>query len=342
MNKTRVKNQTLGSIFSKLYCRYDFIAFPAGPFQIAGINAFIMKLNEEYGCNKIKGIVVYYSDRMWNKDDAFPEFADIDMIRVCGKGEPSIIALIIRKIGMLCRRDECYSPLFILAAGGVNYKIISRARLYTNRAITWVYLAHGIYTSKQYHFHRYFIPREIFARVIGVRIMDFELMKKNSTRILYNNCKWYKKVFEEDNCGILKDENNPYVIYIGTTENEKTKEVSREVMELISSRGYKVYIKAHPNHMNDEIGFDGLHSLPSEYSIESIVGGAKRKPNMLIGWDSNAMITCSIFWDIPSLSLLELYIPDAEKGQRERSIQIIDAIEKGSFPNVRPYSEKYI
>lgn len=153
------------------------------------------------------------------------------------------------------------------------------------------------------HYHRQVLKtriRECIALGLGCKTIDMQLFSVTG-RINEPNVCWYRKSLENDGIDII-DCRGKYIIFIDTYEselNDEAIEIEEHILTGLKNEGYTIYAKVHPGIKTSHLSKNrDYRLLPHEYAVESIVGGAKVKPDFIIGWDSAPLLTVSCLWGI--------------------------------------------
>lgn len=324
-----------------------FLANVGTNFDYICVNAFIQKLHYELNCQNFSGLVINLRNDPnvghFFENDAFrfPDYSNVEVITLLGSNNDiSLKQKISKYLRLLVKcviRKKKNSKLYVLTSSH-SFKLLSLSRICTERDVYHVFLASGGRVTT-------------LRRRIGLTINDriFMLME----RIIVNGAfpfepfdyhmkptkltPFFRKAIESEQVDIIGNSpNEKYVIFVSQSGVYAAySHIAYEVLEEIRSLGYRIYIKPHTHervvHYPQR---DEYVILKKGYAVESMVGGAERKPDMIIGFCSTSMFAISAWLDIPCCSLINR-IPKSEWTGSDRFT--VRCIQSGEYPNLLFY-----
>jgi hypothetical protein len=262
---------------------------------------------------------------------------DIANTDVCFIEEPDFKLNILNliKYNSIKRKTE---SIFVFNPGGVNYLILSCLPLY-NFNINYVQIDEGTSTYLPDGKKGLLIERNTDVSVKTSLIRKIKSILKLSTYYFFNilssikffnsnlfitvnskllinddianNLKCYYNIFEDNH--ITYELNSILIIKDFDKEvlpDDRIIEMYEQMFQVLQLLDKKVYIKKHPNDLNQNFDtimkkYDFIELLTSKYSAEVIV--SKIKPVIVIGGISTSIFTIPAIYGIKTISFMNLY-----------------------------------
>lgn len=327
-----------------------FLAYMSNNLHYISINAFIHKLHDELGYSDFSGIVINlrndpnYGHSFANDSYRFPEYVDVRVVHITDDGLSSTRKESITRIGcflknnLLSRRK---TPLYLISASP-EIRLVSKLIAETDRSVIHVLISSGAtYAVRHIWLKRtlkaFFwrgLERIIVKQICFTTFSDSIGMKRNR-----NVEKYCRMATEDEQLDLMgNNENEKYVLYVSQDKvYKKYNDIVKKVLDKELRKGYAVYVKPHSHErvpcypQNSEYNI-----LPISYGVESLVGGAKRRPDKIIGIASTSLFTCSSWFEVPCYTLINL-VPDEEVSDSNKVFMRL--IEGGEYPDIHFYEE---
>ncbi len=296
----------------------DFVAYVITPFHLSGVKAYLDYYHDQLMRN-LKGIILIgkhdRSGYLLSEDIMLAPYLDAKVFQFEMEGElpkwdctgkKKDLMLICPEtpwlaLDIFCKKSSNYRVTNIIVDDGTGsyLSLFERAQFFANEVNS---------RSKAVVFYLKRVALRVVSFAIGIKTEKFSIFDRK--HFMENtSLKYYKKAIE---AGLEKSEFDlvgKSVVYLGTAypsdaEKQRRESLVFNYLKRYYEDGYKIYIKAHPrdNMASANIPFP-VEILPRNNSIEEIICGSSVKPEIVMGWNSSALITLSAIWGVYCLSL---------------------------------------
>ncbi len=342
--------------FYELYNRINndkdclFVAFIGNNLNYVGVNAFIHKLHEEDGIEHISGVLINLKNdptvghTFANDSFRFPHYADVEIAFIggddfsCIEKKSSKFYRFLKNRLSLRRRQNLY-----VLTDAPNVLMHISIMYLTDRKVCHVITADGVcFSTKSVRIRYYvndclkiFIEKVLAGNVVLFRPFRILPYIKRDTKLE----KFYREAAEDEHLVLPEiDYNKKYVLFVSQAGVFKDyNSIIQRVLDTEKDKGYEVYIKPHSHESIYTFPqMEYYHVLPRSYAIESIIGGAPRRPDKIISVVSTSLFTCSAWFGVPCYSILGVVPYD---NMSEGCKYFLKEQKSGEFPNLHLYEE---
>lgn len=321
-----------------------FLAIIGNNFNYLCVNAFIHYLHDELGYKSIHGILVNsrtdpnYGHSFAEDSYRFPKYCSCILTYFkLDNGKSMAYKMKEMLKGVLYLEGKKEKNLY-LCMHNFSPFIFGFFSSHLRRKINIVILSSGLEVGISLVNQIKFVYLKLVKHIKRVNILDF---RPYDNRMRRNGLveKYCRKATEDEDLRIIR-EKEKYVLYVSQSAAYKAyNQVVMDILKDLSRAGYKIYIKPHTHERECSYPRDeDFVILPRSYALESIVAGAEKRPDMIIGFLSNSMFSCSTWFDIPCYLLMN-YVDDATL-RSPRIKAMMKAADSNDYPYMKIYSKQ--
>lgn len=298
--------------------KLDFVGYAITPFHLSGLKAYISYLHDSLE-REINGIVLIgkhdKAGYLLSTDISFEGYvhARVEYLEMEGKlkslpykGMKHDLKIVCPEaawlnLSLYCKKYTNYNVKNVIVDDGMGSYLSFLERVYVDSQEEC-----SICKAICFGLKRIIIKALeviLFGRSIKFSIFDKKHFMEPLPRYYYKNA--IESGMTHSNINFAKHS----VVYLGTVYPTSEEKIRREhligeILESYYNKGYKIYIKGHPR---EEVSFADVtfpvEELPQKISIEEMVCISEIKPEIVMGWNSSALVTLSALWKINCYSL---------------------------------------
>lgn len=330
------KIYSLNKILDKL-SNCNFLAFVSTPWHTYGTKCIIEELRKKKIC--LKGYIVLLptvpESEQYYVDLRLFDFFDLENLKIvkCSleKRYRNFCVVLIKQLNY-CVKEECKGTFFYVINPGIpSYDTAREIEKRYKKVVYNIVIDEGLstYMGLEDGFSILRVDTYIEFLKKNIRVLLAFLIKKRKKNLCYftlftgkleslylneSTILKYKKILSINTNEIVKKNSFRNTVIVLTQPFIEVGELSGCIDYIILERlveylhrvyEYEIVIKTHPKETN-KFKYSGLNCKienSSMLSFEELMAHSIEKPIAVIGFTSTALVTASIFWNIPAYSL---------------------------------------